>query len=223
MRKLLSELGDDTIAAQRLRILQGINSTYLNFLWSIGKFFIDEKKNNDEVYLAEKSKILQEKWGNIFKVDNIKSTISFATLIPDEIHAAVLSSVISWKYLKVLLPLNDAELLMSFTKLCIDDNLSIEVLKESVSQIIASGEVPALPKVKRKKTKIDYLYASDTIEHGRKGEISVKSHEILIFSGNGQNLNDGIINNLFPDSDLEEFLKLDMSKSMLFDEKYEKS
>ncbi len=36
MRKLLSELCDDTIAAQRLRILQGINNT-------LSKFFIEHR------------------------------------------------------------------------------------------------------------------------------------------------------------------------------------
>lgn len=215
MYNTIVELDRDSIAARRFMMLADINRSYINFHWEIGKFFIDKMKQYDDKFIEEQSEKLTKTWGNIFSVDNIQSAIAFAMQLPDIIHVGILGGVITWKYLKALLPLNDTELLLSFTKLCIDENLSIEVLQESVDRIIKEGNIPVLPKVKRKETKIDYLYTTETVEHEKKGEASVKSHEILIFGGEGQQSEDGIINNLFPDTDLELFLKMGMNSGTI--------
>jgi hypothetical protein len=206
---LNKELTSDFIGSKRYTILQSLNNSHINFQWQIGKYFIDKKMQHDEDFIAAESQRLKEKWGNLFSVENIKLAITFATLIEDEIHVGLLGTLITWKYLKVLLPLNDAELVFSFTRLCIDENLSIAVLQQSVNQIIAGGDVPKLPKVKRKKTKVDYLYSTDMVEYDKNSPVPFRSHDILIFDSSRQLAPDGIINNLFPDSDLESFLKLD--------------
>ncbi|MCS3556921.1 MULTISPECIES: DUF1016 N-terminal domain-containing protein [unclassified Sphingobacterium] len=209
MQNKNKELTMDFIGSKRYSILQGINNAYLNFQWEIGQYFIDQKKENNKVFITAESQRLMEKWGNNFSVDNVTMAIAFAQLVTDEIQVGVLGSVISWKYLKVMLPLNDVELIFSLTKVCIDENLSIEVLQKSVNKIIAGGDVPKLPKVKRKKTKVDYLYSTEMVEYDKNSPVPFRSHDILIFDSSRQLAPDGIINNLFPDNDLESFLKLD--------------
>lgn len=217
MRNRTKELTDEAIALDRYRLLQQINISYIIFYWETGKYYIDQKKHEDADYLNSESKRLTEKWGNIFSIENIRAAISFSDLIQDSIHVSVVGTLTTWKYLKVLLPLKDADLILSFIKLCSDENLSIEVLQESVNQIIADGNVPEIPKVKPKETKIDYLYSTKIIEHEKKGErVSVRSIENTILENMRQLEPDGLINNMFPDPDLEGFLKMNLSGQRVF-------
>lgn len=71
-----------------------------------------------------------------------------------------------------------------------------------------AAESRRLPKVKRKKTKVDYLYSTEMVEYDKNSPVPFRSYDILIFDSSRQLAPDGIINNLFPDNDLESFLKL---------------
>ncbi|MNL86560.1 hypothetical protein D3C87_2153130 [compost metagenome] len=46
------------------------------------------------------------------------------------------------------------------------------------------------------------------VEYDKNSPVPFRSHDILIFDSSRQLAPDGIINNLFPDNDLESFLKL---------------
>lgn len=210
------ELTEDSIGLKRYGILQLINNSYVNFQWEIGKYFIDLHKQGDEEFIASESLRLQRNWGNLFSVDNIRMSIAFATLFKDPIRVGVLGATVSWNYLKVLLPLNDVEHIMSLVKLCTDENLSIDALKEMINQLLAKGEIGKISQEKVNKTKPDKLFQIKTNEQGRNGSISFRSTDILIMDGQSALSSDGIINNLFPDSDLEEFLKINLLQNSVF-------
>lgn len=210
MQNKTIELTERAIGLKRYSTLQLINNSHVNFQWEIGKYFIGMNKQDDEQFIASESLNLQEKWGCIFSVENIKKSIVFATLFTDSIRAGVLAATMTWKYLKILLLLNDAELIMNFSKKCTDENLSIAELNKLVEEVLLEGHDSYAAKGKGRKGSSEKLYQIQTHEHGRDGDLSFLSTDILIMDGQSALASDGIINNLFPDRDLEAFLKMDI-------------
>lgn len=206
------ELTERSIGLKRYSTLQLINNSHVNFQWEIGKYFVGLNKQDDKQFIAAESLSLQEKWGCIFSIENIEKSIIFATLFTDPIRAGILGATMTWKYLKVLLLLNDAELIMNFSKKCTDENLSLSALNKLVVEVLEEGRDCYAAKVKGKKENSEKIYQIQTNEHGRNGDVSFLSTDILIMDGQSALASDGIINNLFPDKDLEAFLKMDTSQ-----------
>jgi len=195
-------ISDDFIRSERYKILITINGFYISFLWKLGKYFIDNKRENDKDFLINTSKRLVPVWGGIFSVENINLTIDFVKLIPDYKDSSLLSTLITWDYLKVLIPLNNLSSLLGFIQLCNEENYSLKTLKESVNQAISEKDSLINPKQFQKfELKIKDLF------HENVDDLSDKNSNFKHIDYHLEtNMSDNVINQLFSE-DLKTILK----------------